>query len=136
MEGQLQKGRRVSGEDGRFEVLNEDLVVDVGEHAAHAEAINGLPKGDVVGDVIRVGQRGDVEGRVGRDHEAVGDKVAVACPEDRVEHRFIEEAVAHPFGDDDVDFGDGEGDVFDLAAQTSRDCQWLLRAESGWCRHT
>lgn len=116
MEGQLEEGRRVSGEDGRLEVLDEDFVVDVGEHAAHAEAVDGLPEGDVVGDVVGVGQGRDVEGRLGRDHEAVGDEVAVACPEDRVEHRFVEKAVAHPFRYDDVHFGNGEGDVFDLAS--------------------
>ncbi len=131
VKGQLQEGRRVRGEDGRLEVLNEDLIVDVGEHAAHAEAVDGLPEGDVVGDVVRVGQGGNVEGRVGRYHEPVGDEVAVACPEDGVEHRFVEKTVPHPFRYDDVYFGDGESDVFDLAAQASGDYQQRPRAESG-----
>lgn len=35
-------------------------------------------------------------------------QVAIAGPEHGVEHGFVEEAVAHPFGDDDVDLRDGE----------------------------
>ena len=125
MEGQLEERRRVGSKDGGLEVLDEDLVVDVGEHAVHAEAVDGLPEGDVVGYVIGVGQGGDVEGRVRRDHETVGREVVVACPEDRVEHGFVEEAVAHPFGYDDVYFGDGKSNFFDLASQASWDYQQL-----------
>ena len=36
--------------------------------------------------------------------------------ENGVQHGLVKEAVAHPFADDDVNFLNGELDVFDLAA--------------------
>ena len=86
---QLQKWLRRGGKDGGREVSNEDVVVDVCEHAGHGEAVDGLPEGDVVGDVVWVGERGDPEGGVGGDHETSRGKVMGSGPEDGIEHCFV-----------------------------------------------
>lgn len=93
--------------------------MDVGEHAGHGEAIHGLPEGDVIGDVIRICQWSDVERRMGRDHEPVGREVAIPGPYDGVEHGFVKQAIAHPFGYYDVDVRNGKRNLFDFASEAA-----------------
>ena len=50
------------------------------------------------------------------------DEIVVSSVEDAVEHAFVEEEVAHPFGDDDVDLLDWEGDFFDLSLDELDGC--------------
>ena len=53
-----------------------------------------------------------------RDHDpGDGVEISIPCVEDAVEHCFVEEAVAHPFGDYNVDFFDGEGYFFYFSAE-------------------
>lgn len=91
------------------------IVVDVGEHAAHLESIDRMPEGDVRGNEVRVGERSNAKRSVGRNHQSVGGEVTVPGVNDGIEHGFKEEAVTHPFGDDDVDLLDGESHFFDFA---------------------
>lgn len=56
---------------------------------------------------------------VRRDHKPVGSEVAIPCPDNRVEHGFVEQAIAHPLGDYDVDVRDGQRDLFDFASEAA-----------------
>ena len=76
-----------------------------------------MPECDVFGDVVRVGEGGDVQRHVRWNHQAFAGQIAVASPEHRVEHGFVEEAVAHPFRYDDIDLRNREGNFFHFSAQ-------------------
>ena len=39
-----------------------DFLVDTSEHAGHREAVDGVPERDVLGDIVRVGDRRHVKG--------------------------------------------------------------------------
>ena len=68
----------------------------------HVEAVDVVPPVDLVVLVLPVLDGGDVErGSVG-EHQTPGLEPLVPGEEDRVEHGLVEEAVAHPLGDDDV----------------------------------
>lgn len=119
MEGKVEKGVGRSGHGGWFEMLDKDLVANMGQHARHFEAIYGMPEGNMLRDIIGVCEGGDVQRHVGRDHQAMWSKIAIACPKHRVEHRFVQKTVAHPFGDDDVNLVDWETHFFNFAMQAS-----------------
>ena len=53
--------------------------------------------------VFLVFDSSDIDHSSIREDEAIFCEVFVACEEDSVEHGFVEEEVAHPFGDDDVE---------------------------------
>ena len=56
-----------------------------------------------------------------REHEAALDEPLVPGVEHGVEHALVEEAVAHPLGDDDVHLGHRELDLLHLAADDGHD---------------
>ena len=88
-------------------------------HGAHIKAVDAVPKVEVLGaQLVGVDEGRESQRRVAGDHEAgVGVEVVITRPEHGVEHALVEEAVAHPLADDDVDAGQGEVDVFDAAAE-------------------
>lgn len=51
-----------------------------------------------------------------RHQEAVGLEILVTGVKDGVEHGLVEERVAHPFTDNDVDLGDRELNLLNLAS--------------------
>jgi hypothetical protein len=59
---------------------------------------------------VRIGHHGRVQGEPARNHDAARGEVPVAHPGQRLEHRFVEDEVSHPLGDDHVD-GRGQADV-------------------------
>lgn len=70
----------------------------------------------MLGDVVRVCEGGDVQRHVRWDHQAMRSEIAIACPKDGVEHRFVKKTIAHPFGDDYVNLGNWERHVFNFSA--------------------
>ncbi len=51
---------------------------------------------------------------IGEDH-AVLLKVLVTRKQNSVQHRLVEEEIAHPLGDDDVKFLDRQFDILELS---------------------
>ena len=100
-------------------MLDEDFVSNMGQHARHFEAVYGMPKGNMLRHVVGICEGGDVQRHMRRDHQTMWCKVAIACPEHRVEHRFVQKTIAHPFGDDDVHLVNWETHFFDFAVQAS-----------------
>jgi hypothetical protein len=57
-------------------------------------------------------------GLVGEDETlAILAQVLVASPQDGVQHALVQQEVAHPLGDDDVDLGEGQLHLLHLALQ-------------------
>jgi len=90
----------------------ESIVFDAG----HVEAVDVVPPVDLVVLVLSVLDGRDVEGGAVGEHEAVGGQPLVSGVENGVQHGLVEEAVAHPLGDDDVDLFHGQFDVLHFAA--------------------
>jgi len=69
--------------------------------------------------VIAILDAGHEDGRlVGEDEAlAVLAQVLVARPQHRVQHALVQQEVAHPLGDDDVDFREGQLHLLHLALQ-------------------
>ena len=74
-----------------------------------------MPERDVLGDIVRVCEGGDVQRHVRRNHQAMRSEISIAGPKHGVEHRFVKKAIAHPFGDDDVNLGNRERHFFDFS---------------------
>lgn len=53
---------------------------------------------------------------IGEDH-TTGVEVPVTGVQDSVQHALVEQEIPHPFGDDDVDFGEGHLDLLHLALE-------------------
>lgn len=119
MQGKVEERTRRGGLGGGFEGVGEDVAVDVLEHAGHLETVHGFPVRDMFFDIGRIGQRGNMKRHVGGDHKPVGGQVMIARPENRVQHGFVEKTVAHPLGDNNINFGDWEGHFFNFSLQTS-----------------
>lgn len=69
--------------------------------------------------VVAILDTGDKDGGlVGEDQTALLE-VAVTGPQNSVQHGLVEQEVAHPLGDDDVDLGEGENNLLHLALQES-----------------
>lgn len=58
---------------------------------------------------------------IGKD-KPVGFEVLVAREEDRVEHRLVQQEIAHPLGDDDIEFLDRQCDVLKFAFHKRDGC--------------
>lgn len=84
-------------------VQDADLVPDARLHGAHVEAVDVAPEVHVVHDVLGVGHGRDPHVAAAGDQQAVGLEVAVARVEHRRQHGLVQQAVAHPLADDDVD---------------------------------
>lgn len=67
--------------------------------------------------VLAVLDAGHEDGGLVREDQAVLDEVLVAGIQDRVQHGFVEQEVAHPLGDDDVHLVEGQLDLLHLALQ-------------------
>eukprot|EP00756_Hemistasia_phaeocysticola_P010456 Hpha_TRINITY_DN15018_c1_g1::TRINITY_DN15018_c1_g1_i1::g.124702::m.124702 len=66
------------------------------------EALDVLPEVDLVPPVLRVLDRRNVHRRTVREYPPARGEQFVACPEDSVEHGFVQEEVPHPLADDNV----------------------------------
>lgn len=58
--------------------------------------------------IVLVLDRGKVHCRIIREDQAIRLKVFVAGQEDGIEHRLVEQEIAHPLADDDVELRDRE----------------------------
>lgn len=94
--------------------LDDGLVLNLLLHGLHLKPVHLVPELDSVVVPALSGVGAPQDRGLRRDHQAVGREVLVTRVEDRVEHAFVEEAVAHPLRDDHVDLG-REVDLFDLA---------------------
>ena len=65
---------------------------------------------DFVVLVLPVLNAAHVESSSVREHQTVGRQPLVPGVEDGVQHGLVEEAVAHPLGDNDVHLEDGQED--------------------------
>ena len=83
--------------------------------AGHVEAVDVVPPVDLVVLVLSVLDTADVEVGSVREHEAALSQPLVPGEEDGVQHGLVEQAVAHPLGDDDVNLGHGQLDLLHLA---------------------
>merc|ERR550539_64003 len=68
----------------------------------HIEPVDVIPPVDLVLLVLSVLDGGDVEGGLVGEHQTSGLQPLVPGEQDGVQHGLIEQAVAHPLGDDDV----------------------------------
>lgn len=69
--------------------------------------------------VVAILDTGNKDGGLVREDEATLLEVAVTSPQDSVQHGFVEQEVAHPLGDDDVDLGERKSDFLHLALEKS-----------------
>ena len=85
----------------------------------HIESVHVVPPVDLVVLVLPVLDGGDVERSSIREHQTSGLQPLVSGEQDRVQHGLVEEAVAHPLRDDDVDLFDSirQTDLLHLAAE-------------------
>jgi ribosomal protein S11 len=67
--------------------------------------------------VVAILDTGDKDGGLVGEDETALDEVTVTGPQDGVQHGLVEQEVAHPLGDDDVDLGEGENNLLHLALQ-------------------
>lgn len=58
--------------------------------------------------IIRIFNSGEVQGGFVGEDQTVLLQVLVSCKQDGVEHGLVQQEVAHPFGDDDVEFVNGQ----------------------------
>ena len=115
----MEYGLGVCDQGGSLYLSDLDVLVKLAgfEHGFHAEAVNVVPEGLLVRDIFGVREGCNSQGDVGRDHEARGFEIAALGPEDRFEHAFKEKAVAHPFGDNDVDRTDANIELFNVTVE-------------------
>ena len=87
-------------------------------YAAHVEAVHVVPPVHLVLLVVAVLDGADVQRRLVGKHESVGGEPLVARVQHGLQHRLVEQAVAHPLRDDDVHLLDAVGqlDLLDFAA--------------------
>ena len=85
----------------------------------HVKPVHIVPPVDLVILVLPVLDTGEVEGGLVGEHEASLSQPLVPGVEDCVEHGLVEEAVAHPLGDDDVHLGHRELYLLNLAPDDS-----------------
>jgi hypothetical protein len=69
--------------------------------------------------VVAILDTGNKDGGLVGENETTLDEVAVTGPEDGIQHGLVEQEVAHPLGDDNVDLGEGENNLLHLALQES-----------------
>ena len=65
--------------------------------------------------IILILDRSDVHVRLVREYQSTRFKVLVAREEHSVEHGFVQQEVAHPLGDDDIELFEGQRNLFELA---------------------
>jgi len=106
---------------GNHVVFAERVDERVGERnlldAAHVEVLDLVPEVDAVLLLVVLDARDLHDGLV-REHEAVRYQEAVARSQHGVEHGLLDQELAHPLGDDDVDLLLWSGqllEVFDLS---------------------
>jgi hypothetical protein len=69
--------------------------------------------------VVAILDTGDENGGLVGEDETTLLEVAIASPQDSVQHGLVEQEVAHPLGDDDVDLGEGKSNFLHLALEKS-----------------
>lgn len=65
--------------------------------------------------VVAILNTGEEDGGLVGEDETVLDKVLVTGVQDGVQHAFVEEEVAHPLGDDNIDLREGQLNLLHLA---------------------
>ena len=116
-------GEEIEGQDGggcgadgaRIDAVDDGFVDGYFLEYAHVESVHVVPEIDLLLFVLLVLNGADVEDGLVVKYEPVGGEPLVASEDYRVEHRFVEEEVPHPFGNDDVDGRGWEGHFFDFA---------------------
>lgn len=74
---------------------------------------------DLVVLVLAIFDSSQVHGSLVGEDLATGNKVAVAGVENSVQHALIEEEVTHPLGDDDINLGVREDNLFHFSLEES-----------------
>jgi len=69
--------------------------------------------------VVTVLDTGDKDGGLVGEDETALLEVTVTGPQDSVQHALVQQEVAHPLGDDDVDLGEGKNNLLHLALKKS-----------------
>lgn len=77
--------------------------------------------------VLLILNRGKVHGGFVGEDKATLLEILVTSDEHSVEHGLVQEEVAHPFRDDDVEFLDGELNLFELSFHEGNGCDVCLR---------
>lgn len=99
--------------DGVDEWLGESRLLEWGV----VEAIDVVPEVDLLVLVVSVLDSGNEDGGLVWEDQAAWNKVLVTGPQDGVQHGLVEEEVAHPLGDDDVDLWEWEDNILHLALE-------------------
>ncbi|RUS35207.1 hypothetical protein BC938DRAFT_474224 [Jimgerdemannia flammicorona] len=85
-------------------------------HGRHLEPIHIVPEVVLVVFEVLVVNGGEEDTRLRGGEDAAWGEEPVASHEDRVEHSLVQQEITHPLRDDDVNLGDGEGDLLHPAA--------------------
>ena len=109
-------GHDLGGVDGVDKGLNVREALEVGE----VKALNILPDLELRVNVLLIGDAADEHVALIGEELDIGGAKLVASIEDGVEHGFIQQEVAHPLGDDDINLL-VEGDLLHLTADDGDD---------------
>ena len=99
-------------------LVNERLGQRHVSNAAHVESVDIVPPVDLVVLVVAVLDGQNVKRGLVGEHETAGYEPLVTGVQDRVQHGLVEETVAHPFRNDNVDLFDAiweSIDIFDFS---------------------